>query len=211
MAEALSSVSCSSAAGAESKSSVAPARTSATPSFTRTVRSVSPVFRCPSKPTRPTAPPYQRRGEASCRSMNWMAQVLGAPVTVTAQVWQRKASSASNSGRRYPSTWSTVWMSRLYISICRRPSTCTLPGTQMRLLSLRSTSVHMVSSLSSFRFPSRSLIRRASSSASRPRAIVPEMGQVSTRKPLGVRSQRTNISGEAPTRYSPPPRFRNSP
>ena len=41
----------------------------------------------------------------------------------------------------------------------------------------------------------------ASSSGSAPRAIVPEIGQVSTRSPL----TRTYISGDAPTRYSPSP------
>ena len=49
--------------------------------------------------------------------MNCMAQVLGAPVTVTAHMWVRNASSASNPGRSRPSMWSTVWMSLLYISI----------------------------------------------------------------------------------------------
>ena len=39
--------------------------------------------------------------------------------------------------------------------------------------------------------------------ASSPRLIVPEIGQVSTRRPL----TRTNISGEAPIRYSPSPRL----
>ena len=63
-AEALRCVSRSSASGSESKSSVAPARTWAMPSLTRMVRSVSPVFRLPSKPTWPTAPPYQARASA---------------------------------------------------------------------------------------------------------------------------------------------------
>jgi hypothetical protein len=40
-----------------------------------------------------------------------------------------------------------------------------------------------------------------------PRAIVPEIGQVSTRLP----SERTNISGEADTRNSPSPRFISAP
>ena len=91
---------------------MAPALISAMPSFMRTVRSVSPVFIAPSKPMRPMAPPYQRRAERSFASMKRIAQCLGAPVTVTAQVWLRKASSASNSGRRMPSTWSTVWIRR---------------------------------------------------------------------------------------------------
>mmetsp|Transcript_27916 Transcript_27916/g.59763 ORF Transcript_27916/g.59763 Transcript_27916/m.59763 type:complete len:220 (-) Transcript_27916:676-1335(-) len=181
MAEAFSSVSCSSAGGSESVNRVAPARISAIPSLMRTVRRVKPVLRVPSKPTRPTAPPYQHRGVRSMSSTNWIAQVLGAPVTVTAQVWHKKASRASNSGRRKPSTWSTVWIKRLYISIWRRPMTWTDPGSQMRDLSLRSTSVHMVSSLSSFWFIMSDLTRRASSRASAPRATVPEIGQVSTR------------------------------
>ena len=46
----------------------------------------------------------------------------------------------------------------------------------------------------------------ASSSGSAPRAIVPEIGQVSTRSPF----TRTYISGDAPTRYSPPPRQRGA-
>ena len=37
-----------------------------------------------------------------------MAHAFGAPVTVTAHAWARKASSASISGRSRPSTWSTV-------------------------------------------------------------------------------------------------------
>ena len=80
--------------------------------------------------------------------------------------------------------WSTVWISRLYISICRRPITVTVPGTQTRDLSLRSTSVHMVSSDSSLAEPSSMAMLAASSSGSAPRAIVPEIGQVSTRSPL---------------------------
>ena len=170
------------------------------------VRSVRPVFIAPSKPIMPTAPPYQRRGPASWSSMNCMAQVLGAPVTVTAHMWVRNASSASNPGRSRPSTWSTVWISRLYISICRRPITRTLPGTQTRDLSLRSTSVHMVSSDSSLAELSSVRMFSASSSGSVPRAIVPEIGQVSTRSPV----TRTYISGDAPTRYSPSPRLKKN-
>ena len=48
----------------------------------------------------PTAPPYQRRGARSWSSMNCIAHVLGAPVTVTAHMWVRKASSASSPGRQ---------------------------------------------------------------------------------------------------------------
>ncbi len=118
-------------------------------------------------------------------------------------MWVRNASSASNPGRSLPSTWSTVWMTRLYISIWRRPMTWTLPGTQTRDLSLRSTSVHMVSSDSSFGEPSRVRMFSASSSGPAPRGIVPEIGQVSTRSPV----TRTYISGDAPTRYSPSPRL----
>ena len=55
--------------------------------------------------------------------MNCIAQAFGAPVTVTAHMWVRNASSASNPGRSRPSMWSTVWIRRLYISICRRPIT----------------------------------------------------------------------------------------
>ena len=58
-------VSFSSASGTESYSSVAPARTAATPPAMCAVRRVSPVFMDPSKPILPTAPPYQRRGVAS--------------------------------------------------------------------------------------------------------------------------------------------------
>ena len=72
------------------------------------VRSVSPVFIEPSKPTLPTAPPYQRRGPPSLSSMNCIAQAFGAPVTVTAHMWVRNASSASIPGSRRPSMWSTV-------------------------------------------------------------------------------------------------------
>ena len=64
-ARALIWVSFSSAAGTESYSSVAPARTAAIPPVMCAVRRVSPVFIDPSKPTLPTAPPYQRRGVSS--------------------------------------------------------------------------------------------------------------------------------------------------
>ncbi len=77
--------------------------------------------------------------------------------------------------------------------------TLTLPATQTRDLSLRSTSVHIVNSLSSFFELSSSRMRSASSRASRPRLIVPLIGQVSMRLP----STRTYISGEADTRNSP--------
>ena len=142
------------------------------------------MFIEPSKPMKPMAPPYHRRVVASWSSMNCMAQVLGAPVTVTAHMWVRKASRASNSGRSRPSMWSTVWISREYISIWRRPMTWTEPGTQMRDLSLRSTSVHMVSSDSSLTLVRRVRMASASSTGLAPRAIVPEIGQVSTRSPL---------------------------
>src|SRR4029434_751495 len=72
-------------------------------------------------------------------------------------------------------------MRRAYISIWRRPITRTLPGTQIRDLSLRSTSVHIVSSDSSLDEVSRARICAASPMGSRARAIVPEIGQVSTR------------------------------
>mmetsp|Transcript_81304 Transcript_81304/g.218655 ORF Transcript_81304/g.218655 Transcript_81304/m.218655 type:complete len:239 (+) Transcript_81304:761-1477(+) len=202
-AEALSWVSASSASGSESKSSVAPARTCATPLRMRMVRRVRPVFMLPSKPRCPMAPPYHARGVFSWSSRNCMAQALGAPVTVTAQVWARKASSASKPSRSSASTWSTVWMRREYISICRRPMTCTDPGLQMRDLSLRSTSVHMVSSLSSLRLLRSVRMFSASSMAVAPREMVPLMGHVSMRRPR----QRTYISGEAPTRYSWLPRL----
>src|SRR5580692_11250956 len=57
-------------------------------------------------------------------------------------------------------------MSRLYISICRRPMTRTVPGTHTRDLSLRSTSVHMVNSDSSFKLFSSSRMASASLSGS---------------------------------------------
>ena len=202
-AMALSSVSRSSSSGRESINSVLPARISATPSLMRMVRSVSPVFIFPSNPMKPIAPPYQERHDRSLLSMNRIAQIFGAPVTVTAQAWARKASRASYSGRRMPSTWSTVWITREYISIWRRPMTRTLPGTHIRDLSFRSTSVHMVSSDSSFSELSSLSIWSASANASFPLLTVPEMGQVSMRIP----SPRTNISGEAPTRYSRRPRL----
>ena len=89
----------------------------------------------------------------------------------------------------------------------RRPITLTEPGSQMRDLSLRSTSVHMVSSDSSFSEFSSVRIWRASAIGSAPRRMVPEIGQVSTLFP----STRTNISGEAPTRYSCSPRLMKKP
>ena len=65
----------------------------------------------PSKFTAPIAPAYQRRDERSLSSTNCIAHNFGAPVTVTAQAWVRKASSESKPGRKMPSTWSTVWNS----------------------------------------------------------------------------------------------------
>ncbi len=82
-----------------------------------------------------------------------------------------------------------------------------VPGSQTRALSLRSTSVHMLSSNSSFSEFKSWRICSASPIASVPRAIVPEIGQVSTLRP----SERTNISGEAETRNSPSPRFISAP
>ena len=69
MADAFSSVSASSSSGMLSKSSVAPARTSAMPSLMRMVRRVRPVFMSPLKLTMPIAPPYQARGIFSFCSM----------------------------------------------------------------------------------------------------------------------------------------------
>ena len=85
--------------------------------------------------------------------------------------------------------------------------TRTLPGSHTRDLSLRSTSVHMVSSDASFSEVRSLRICSASPMASAPRATVPEMGQVSIRRP----STRTYISGDAATRYSPSPRFMSAP
>ena len=84
--------------------------------------------------------------------------------------------------------------------------TFTVPGSQTRDLSLRSTSVHMVSSDSSFDDFSSSLILSASRMGSPVRCAVPEIGEVSIRRP----STRTNISGEAPTSCSSPNCSRNS-
>ncbi|MNT75524.1 hypothetical protein D3C72_2144270 [compost metagenome] len=81
--------------------------------------------------------------------------------------------------------------------------TLTDPGTHTRLLSLRSTSEHMVSSDSSFLEFKSLRICSLSAIGSSPRLIVPEIGQVSMRRP----DTRTNISGEAPTRYSWLPRL----
>ncbi len=103
-AAALTWHSRSSAAGSESNRQVAPTRTSASPSFIRMVRMVSPVLMLPSKFTAPIAPAYQRRDERSLSSTNCIAHNFGAPVTVTAQAWVRKASSASKPGRSMPST-----------------------------------------------------------------------------------------------------------
>ena len=85
--------------------------------------------------------------------------------------------------------------------------TRTLPGIAMRDLSLRSTSVHIVSSDASLAELRSARIWAASPIGSRPRAMVPEIGQVSTRSP----STRTYISGEAPTRYSASPRLMRNP
>ena len=84
--------------------------------------------------------------------------------------------------------------------------TLTLPGTQIRDLSFLSTSVHIVSSASSLAELSRSLMFAASASGFTPRGTVPAIGHVSTRSPV----TRTYISGDAPTRYSPSPRFRKN-
>ena len=46
---------------------LAPARTSAAPLCTRTVRRVSPVLTLPSKPSIPTAPPYLARVRVGVR------------------------------------------------------------------------------------------------------------------------------------------------
>ena len=207
MADAFSRVSASSSSGSEPYTNAAPARTSATPSLTRTVRNVSPVSMLPSNPRKPIAPPYQRRGERSWSSMNWIARRFGVPVTVTAHAWARKPSSASWPSRSHPSTWPTVWITREYISIWRCPITRTLSASHTRDLSARSTSMHMVSSDSAFSELSSARIRRASSIASLPRATVPAMGQLSMRRPL----TRMNISGDAATRYSFSPRFISAP
>ena len=63
------------------------------------------------------------------------------------------------------------------------PNILTVPGLHILLLSLRSTSVHMVSSLSSFLFESSFFTCSASSRGSPPLSMVPEMGHVSTRIP----------------------------
>ena len=82
----------------------------------------------------------------------------------------------------------------------------------MRDLSLRSTSVHIVSSDSSFSLLSNARIWWASEIGSLPRAIVPEIGHVSTlHLESAVGSTRTYISGEAPTSHSAWPRLMRNP
>ena len=83
--------------------------------------------------------------------------------------------------------------------MARRANNFTVPGRQIRDLSLRSTSVHMVSSTSSFSELYSARMRSASSMALSPRRAVPDMGELSTLSP----STRTNISGEAPINCSP--------
>mmetsp|Transcript_39807 Transcript_39807/g.112494 ORF Transcript_39807/g.112494 Transcript_39807/m.112494 type:complete len:234 (+) Transcript_39807:1207-1908(+) len=89
--------------------------------------------------------------------------------------------------------------------------TCTVPCSQIRDLSFRSTSVHIVISDSSFGSVRICLMFCASSRAFLPRRIVPLMGHVSTRRPWRFFSTRTNISGEAPTRNSSLPRLMRKP
>src|SRR5690606_14551874 len=99
---AFSSVSRSSASGSESNSSVAPARTAATPSLIWAVRRVRPVFMEPSKPMNPMAPPYQPRVVASWSSMNCMDNVMGAYVTCTAHMLVREGVQRVEPGPQPP-------------------------------------------------------------------------------------------------------------
>jgi len=68
------------------------------------------VLIVPSNPMNPSPPPYHALFEFSFSSTKAIARVLGAPVTVTAQVWASSASKPSNPSRSTPTTWSTVWM-----------------------------------------------------------------------------------------------------
>src|ERR1039457_1600744 len=86
------------------------------------------------------------------------------------------------------------------------PDYFTEPGAQTRDLSLRSTSLHIVSSDSSLVDFRSSRMLSASLNGSPVRRAVPAIGQVSTRLP----STRTNISGDAPTSCSSPNCRKNS-
>jgi len=80
---------------------------SAMPSCMRIVRSVSPYHvAVEGEAPNCAAIPAPRRALLFLDEAD--RPELGAPVTVTAQAWERKPSSASNSGRNIPSTWSTV-------------------------------------------------------------------------------------------------------
>src|SRR5437867_4249332 len=86
-----------------------------------------------------------------------------------------------------------------------RSLTCTEPKSQTRPMSLRARSTSMTCSARSLGSASNSFSSAESSSGVRPRRRVPAMGRISTRR----FSQRTWISGEAPTSEKPSSSSRN--
>ena len=65
---------------------------------------VMPVLISPFMAIMPTAPPYQPRADFSRSSTACAAHFLGAPISVTAHMCVRKASSESKPGASVPST-----------------------------------------------------------------------------------------------------------
>ena len=173
------------------------------PSLMRMVRSVSPVFRSPLKCTMPIAPPYQARGLFSLFSMKRIAQSFGAPVTVTAQACdEERVEGVHAFAQPALDMVDRVDQPRIHLDLAaaddphraRLAHAALVVAVDVRAhgqLGLVLLGVEQLQDL------------LESEIASSPRLIVPEIGQVSTRRPL----TRTNISGEAPIRYSPSPRL----
>ena len=133
---------------------------------------------------------------------------LGAPVTVTAQVWLRKPSSASNPSRNLPFDMvDGVDQPGIHLDLPAADHLDPAGLADPRLVVAVHVGTHGQFGLVLGRVEQRPDLGGVARSASAPRAMVPEIGQVSIRRP----STRTYISGDAATRNSPSPRLISAP
>ncbi len=122
-----------------------------------------------------------------------MAAAFGAPVTEAAGKSARKTSASPAPGSGSPAAAELICQTVGRRSTAHSSGTSTVPGRHTRLRSFRAMSRIIRFSARSFSERARARPRRRSSSGQRPRAAVPFMGRVVSRRP----SRRRNSSGEA--------------
>ncbi len=148
----------------------------------------------PSGPIQPSAPVYGPRRTGSRPSRISMARIFGAPVIEPPGKLAASRSKASRPSASRPVTVDTRCWTAAVRSRRQSRGTRTVPGTQTRPRSLRSTSTIITFSARSLALVRSSHARSRSSLRSRPRGRVPLIGSEATRPSA---STERNGSGEA--------------